>query len=398
MALSSMVFAKSVIVEAEGTGKDFDEAKTSALIDAMRQVTGVQLDSQTMSHMVAHSSSDEKGTKIKTEESQEAVYRDKAKGVINGFRILSKKQDPATGDVEVVLSVDVEKYDLPEVNSNRRSISVQAFEAPAGVCFGKTLSPERLVDSLIDSAQASLSATRKFSVLDRHSEAYALEKQFINSEDTKQSEQAKLGLLKGSDYILNGKIQNINITETKRKLKLSNGVQTNRSARADFIFNVMLFATREIKFSSRIHIELKDGLADLTCDEISDKLAHMGAVEVARQATLAIFPPKVLNVVGDDVYFNYGGNDIKLGDVYKVYSEGKAIIDPYTKESLGNVEVLVGKAKVTDVKAKMSVATMEKEGSGDRIKPGDILRPHVESPKDNNATKPKTKRVRNDEW
>lgn len=394
--LGSISLAKPVVVEADGSGVSLDQAKTSALIDALHQVTGVHIDHETMNNMLVHSSGDEKGVHVQTD--QLAIFKEKAKGAINSFRVVHREQDKATGEYSVRLVVEVEKYDPPAASNNRRSISVQAFDAPVGVCFGKPLDPERLVTSLTDSAQTALSATRKFSVLDRHSEAYEQEKRFINSEDTKLSEQAKLGLLKGSDYILTGKIQNINIVGSKKKLKLSNRTISSSSARADFIFNVMLFANREIQFSSRVHVDLKEGLNGLTCDEISDKLAHAAAVEVARQSTLAIFPPTVINVDGDDIHFNYGGNDIHLGDVYKVYTVGKEIIDPYTKESLGRTEKLIGKAKVTDVKAKVSVATMEKEGLGEKIQPGDILRPIAQEEKPKQPQKKKSGIVRKDEW
>lgn len=394
--LTSISVAKPVVVEANGSGLTYKDAQTSALIDALHQVTGVHVDHETMNNTFVHSSGDEKGVQVET--ATQAVLKEKAKGAINSFRVVNKEQDKASGEYTVRLVVEVEKYDVPTTSNNRKSISVQAFDAPVGVCFGKPLDPERLVTSLTDSAQTALSATRKFSVLDRHSDAYEQEKRFINSEDTKLSEQAKLGLLKGSDYILTGKIQNINIVGNHRKLKLSNKTVSSASARADFIFNVMLFANREIQFSSRVHVDLKEGINGLTCDEISDKLAHAAAVEVARQSTLAIFPPTVINVDGDDIHFNYGGNDIHLGDVYKVYTVGKEIIDPYTKESLGRTEKLIGKAKVTDVKAKVSVATMEKEGLGEKIQPGDILRPIAQEEKPKPAQKKKSGIVHKDEW
>lgn len=394
--LTSVSVAKPVVVEANGSGLTYKDAQTSALIDALHQVTGVHVDHETMNNTFVHSSSDEKGVQVET--ATQAVLKEKAKGAINSFRVVNREQDKASGEYIVRLVVEVEKYDVPTTSNNRKSISVQAFDAPVGVCFGKPLDPERLVTSLTDSAQTALSATRKFSVLDRHSDAYEQEKRFINSEDTKLSEQAKLGLLKGSDYILTGKIQNINIVGNHRKLKLSNKTVSSTSARADFIFNVMLFANREIQFSSRVHVDLKEGVNGLTCDEISDKLAHAAAVEVARQSTLAIFPPTVINVDGDDIHFNYGGNDIHLGDVYKVYTVGKEIIDPYTKESLGRTEKLIGKAKVTDVKAKVSVATMEKEGLGEKIQPGDILRPIAQEEKPKPAPKKKAGIVHKDEW
>lgn len=55
---------------------------------------------------------------------------------------------------------------------------------------------------------------------------------------------------------------------------------------------------------------------------------------------------------------NKGNEDfVKLGDKFLIVGLGKEIIDPDTNQSLGNLEIVRGKAKVIHVQAKM--ATVE---------------------------------------
>ena len=80
------------------------------------------------------------------------------------------------------------------------------------------------------------------------------------------------------------------------------------------------------------------------------------------------------SVSGDTFTVNYGEGDIAPGSVYGVYSTGDKIYDPYTKESLGRIETLAGKAKAIDVKPKYTVFKLT-EGKAEVLRPGVIVRP-----------------------
>ena len=62
----------------------------------------------------------------------------------------------------------------------------------------------------------------------------------------------------------------------------------------------------------------------------------------------------VVHVVDDfHAVINRGGNDgVKLGDVYLLYAQGPEIFDG--EESLGNLEVVRGRAKVVHLQPKMA--------------------------------------------
>ncbi len=68
------------------------------------------------------------------------------------------------------------------------------------------------------------------------------------------------------------------------------------------------------------------------------------------------FPAQVASIENKTtIVINRGEDDgVNLDEIYLIYREGKEIIDPETKESLGALEVVLGKGKVVHVQPKMS--------------------------------------------
>lgn len=390
--------AETITVSSQGTALTRQMARAEAIKDAIMQVSGVTLDAETLQYLASDQYSDgqKEETAIRTQQQQQ--LKEKIRGTVSSFRILDESKN-SDGTITLRLEVAIEKYTPPGIESKRRSISVQGFDAGNGICFGKKISEEDQIRAITEAVQTAFVTSRKFAILDRHSDAYKLEKDFINSGDTKASEQAKLGLNKGADYVVTGNVRYLKIDETKRKLQLSNGTQINREARADFGFNLMMFATREIQLSSNVSVKLTENINGLSCAEIVSRLTQKAASEIARKATQSIYPPKVINTAGRMIYFNYGGDEVKVGEIFNLYSEGEAIYDPYTKEPLGNVETLIARVRVVDVKPKYSVATWADSEERAPVKVGDILRPYQEpQQKASNPPKKSAKSRLKDEW
>ena len=394
LALTGAIFcatsalAATVTVNSKGTAQTREMARANALKEAIMQVTGVSVDAEHLQHIASKRVSNDTSTKTKTASYSEQLLREKINGVVTGFRIIDESTTP-NGMISMSLEVDIEKYDIPGVESNRRSISVQAFEAKGqGTCFGRPITRDEQVKAITEAIQTALVTTRKFAILDRHGNGYDAEKKFIQGDDVRLAEKAKLGLNRGADFVVSGNIRHMSIGETRHKLQMTNRTQIDRHARADVNFNVMMFATREIQLSGNVAVKLTEDISELSCNEIVARLSQKAASEVARRATLSIFPPTVINTAGRMIYFNYGGDEIRAGEVYNLFSKGEPIYDPYTKEPLGNVEELMGQVKVVEVKPKYSVATWVDSEMRAPVKEGDILRPYV-APKPTTATTPK---------
>ena len=387
--------AKEITVQAQGRGQTYEEARTEALRDAIMQVSGVAIDSDTVQKIASFSRNDQNGNVNIDETLFNQKLREQLKGYIKSFRIVN--QSKQQNEILLNLSVTVERYEMPGINDTRRSISVQAFEASPGICFGKNVSAETLTEGITEALQTAFVNTRKFSVLDRHSDAYQQEKEFLQTNpDVQISEQARLGLNKGSDYVLTGDVRNVRITQTNRKSQLANRTISTRSAHADVVFNLMLFATRQIKFSEAVTVDFSNNLGGKDCQQIMDEMFRQAAKEVAAKATLAIYPPIVVSYDGEDIIFNYGGSDIKVGTKYNLYRTGKVIYDPYTKESLGRQEKLLGTVTVVDVMPKASIARFDNPKANLEARQGDILRPVQKAPASKTAKKKKSDLE--DEW
>ena len=389
--------ATEVTVQAQGRGLTYEEARTEALRDAIMQVSGVTIDSDTMQQIASATRSDNRGTVSVDETRFSQALRERLKGYVKSFQILNQSQQQ--NEVLLQLQVTIERYDAPGLNDNRFKISVQAFEASPGVCMGKPINAADLTEAVTEALQTAFVNTRKFSVLDRHSEAYKKEKEFLTTNpDVREIEKVRLGLNQGSDYVLTGDIRNVRITESKRKSQLANRTISTRSAHADVVFNLMLFANRQIQFSENVTVNVNNNLAGKDCRQITDELLRQTAKEVAMRATQAIYPPIVLNFDGEDIMFNYGGSDVKVGTQFNLYRTGKEIFDPYTKESLGKQEKLIGTVTVVDVMPKFSIARFDDTKTAKEARQGDVLRPIKNKPAKAAPAKAKKKASLDDEW
>ena len=84
---------------------------------------------------------------------------------------------------------------------------------------------------------------------------------------------------------------------------------------------------------------------------------------------------KIITVKDNTVFINAGSEaGVQVGDVFYIYSEGEALIDPDTGISLGSIESKIGKIEVTNNNLGNGKASqcVIKEGEG--LKKGDLVR------------------------
>jgi hypothetical protein len=84
---------------------------------------------------------------------------------------------------------------------------------------------------------------------------------------------------------------------------------------------------------------------------------------------------KIITVKDNTVFINAGSEaGVQVGDVFYIYSEGEALIDPDTGISLGSIESKIGKIEVTNNNLGNGKASqcIIKEGEG--FKKGDLVR------------------------
>jgi hypothetical protein len=80
---------------------------------------------------------------------------------------------------------------------------------------------------------------------------------------------------------------------------------------------------------------------------------------LGKDILFAIYPLRVEKIIDNTLYIGQGGNQLNVGDEYQVFKLGEQIKDTYTGESLGQIEELIGTAKIINVTSKMSSATLQ---------------------------------------
>ncbi|EAH9738003.1 hypothetical protein GM877_07150 [Campylobacter jejuni] len=334
----------------EGTGLTREDAINNAIIEAIGKMSGVSINSLKKSNTSV--STDNSGSNIQDNYSEQISKA--TKGRADTYEINSVEQDANgkyTANVTIFKTTTTKKYQAPGLSAdNRRSITV--FDSTPDAAkrgIGSALQ-QKIISDLLQS--------RKFNVLDRDSSGYyEMEKALIKSGDAASDEVYKLKNVLATDYIL---LFSISGLEGKQKTSNLTG-----KSKTEIDYRVLLFATRQIKFSNTLSmkVNLKDN--SLSANEATLKQI---ANRISGDILNAIYPLKVAAVENNEVIFSQSLNQ---GDVYECFALGKVIKDTYTKENTGRVESKTGSIEITRTSPKFSYAKIT-EGS---VKVGDICRP-----------------------
>ena len=165
----------------------------------------------------------------------------------------------------------------------------------------------------------------------------------------------------GSDYFLLFGIQGI-AGQTK-KSNLTNKEIHQVEIVVDY--RVILFATRQIKYSNTLTMSLN--LKDDNLSTNQEALKQV-AQKISDDILNAIYPLKVANITNNEAVFS---QTLKVGDVYECFALGEAIKDSYTKETTGRIETKVGEVTITRTNPNMSYGNIT-QGS---VQKGNLCRP-----------------------
>lgn len=323
----------------EGHGLTREEAINNAIIEAIGKINGVNINSIKKSNTQAIS--DNSGSNIVDAYSNDISKA--TKGRADSYEIISTNQD-STGKwvavVEIKNSKTTKSYKAPGLdNKQRRSLAV--FNASYGDTRG-------LGENLKTHIISNLTKSRKFNILDRDNGGYyEMEKALIKSSNANSDEIYKLKNVLGSDYLMI-----FDIKAAQARTKQSNLTGQNIT-KAEFAvdYQVILFATREVKYSNTLamSVSVKDDLK--SNEEAYKKIAD----KITSDILNAIYPLKIASVNGQEVVFT---QNLNVGERFECFSQGKALKDSYTKQSTGDmrVETRAGQVEITRADPKLSYA------------------------------------------
>ena len=369
MLVGTLAHSQVVDVEVQATGRAHtsDLALRDALSRAIAQVTGVEV--STLSSVEAYVIQAEaegvsgitSGSAIGSAQTQSSSV--KVDGIIKSYKILGEHTDPENMYV-VRVSAVIPKYEAGASTKRKKIALTQTKVLSATRLFDVTRQAE-IRDMLDQAIESQLVQSRKFAVLSRRNLAdMAKEFNLIASDSVSKAEKAKLGQMLGGDYILIPEIADANASFRTQTIQVTGQTKVTAEGGITLGMRVITAATGEIKFSDTY---------TASASQHPDSLGLIQAVADAAVSDLVerIFPARVISTTKDDFVINFGGDTVQEGALYRVFTEGEAMIDPYTGESLGAREQEVALAEIYRVEAKVAYARVV---AGGGVNPGMVAR------------------------
>ena len=376
------IFAETSTINktVKGYGNNRNLAIVAALKSAVSQVKGLKLNSKTLLTNVSEQNDTSEKSWFSFSDKKKETIATATKGIIKSYDIIEVKK-LEDGSYEAELDVSINNYKAPGHSANnRRKVAVLPFKylKSSFKVLGKNVNARLLSEQFCQNLVSELTQTRRFAILDRDNiDAYAKEKKLILSGDAALEEQAKLGSVLGADYLIVGKIRNLECIQTTRYIDIIGANQTTTTAEFALDYRIITMATRQVKWSDSINLTLND-LVDADFEKYGENLAtvlnNKAANRLVSNLIENIYPTMILKIKPrGEMILNQGGRSVSEGDIFEIYSKGEKLIDPYTGESLGSDESLQGVIKIIRVMPKMSIAKIIDGNIGD-LRAGDICR------------------------
>lgn len=389
---------ETVSVNSKGYGDGPESALNSALTQAIGQVNGRSIDSDTLLTTTEKTSTKNDESEYLSSRDFKESIKSKTKGVVESYSIISNAKDDS-GLWVAEITAQIARFKTSK-SANRKRIAVIDLIGRQGCCLTAEgeLNPDVAAYEVSSAISNFLVQSRKFTVLDRSFQGFAeVERNTLKtSENMPVKELAKLGQELFADMILVGNLNSIRLKKAQRKMSTSDRVLEYLAGNIATNIRIIDTATGQIKFSSSLRMNPKDLDLNLGSDifTISKKVGERVGFTVLN----AIYPIQVTGVTEKIVVdLNIGGDVVSVGQVFDLMLLGEKIKDAYTKESLGKRETKIGTVEITQVSPKQSrgKATLINETSNleTNFKPKMyILRLNNSSKKQ--ALKKKTKEVR----
>ena len=367
--------AKVALVEvtAEGLGMTQRDAIMDALKTAIGQVNGMSVSSQVISRMSSQVvDTDTSSQFISSTDFIEDISTATA-GHIDSFSIVSTRTRPDFNHaIEVILKVNVAKFDASGQLNRLRLAVIPPHLDPA---IANRADAPGFASDLRREVEDYLTQTRRFAMIDRAMMSDTQEElNLIATAGMATRESVRLGQRVGSDYLVILSIHDLGrITKQRQILGTTNILKEVRDE-TELSVRIIDVATSQIKFASTQRYSV---------DPNTLALDSHAAFRVGEMIANAIFPAQVVAVDGTSLTSGQGGITLTRGTEYHLVALGERLADPYSGESIGRKETIIGRVRITNVQSKQATAeVLMLEPSGrNYLKPRQaILRPIYPDP------------------
>lgn len=356
-AQGSVEIAEVVVT---GYGKDVPAATLDALDNAVAQVAGTRIASDT-SNEIRQELRD--GKSSSTENFRQNVSKI-TKGVVKSYQVLGQTKDPQSGQIALQISAKVPRY---EASAQIKRLRMAVMPIAIVRVLASDPSAVQFAERLSAGAEVYLTQARRFAMLDRRAgTAVDKEQNFIRNAEMPIEELVRTTAAVGTDYLVLTVVRDF--SASAETVTRPNGkVMERLYIPVTIDVRVIDVATRQIKFAQTV--SRRDRIA---AGKTLAAYANDIGQEIGETILNAIYPIAVIAAEGRSLTLNQGGVTLKNGRRYKLVHLGPPMVDPYTGESLGRQETHAGIVEITGVTSQMATAKLI-EGSEEVLAAGDLL-------------------------
>ena len=356
-AQGSVEIAEVVVT---GYGKDVPAATLDALDNAVAQVAGTRIASDT-SNEIRQELRD--GKSSSTENFRQNVSKI-TKGIVKSYQVLGQTKDPQSGQIALQISAKVPRY---EASAQIKRLRMAVMPIAIVRVLASDPSAVQFAERLSAGAEVYLTQARRFAMLDRRAgTAVDKEQNFIRNAEMPIEELVRTTAAVGTDYLVLTVVRDF--SASAETVTRPNGkVMERLYIPVTIDVRVIDVATRQIKFAQTV--SRRDRIA---AGKTLAAYANDIGQEIGETILNAIYPIAVIAAEGRSLTLNQGGVTLKNGRRYKLVHLGQPMVDPYTGESLGRQETHAGIVEITGVTSQMATAKLI-EGSEEVLAAGDLL-------------------------
>lgn len=348
-----------VVVTASGVSRE--DAIEQALAEVARQTSGTSIQAHQRSAVQSETQvgTDTVGRAMEQfalVEQFDSEVTTTARGLVSNYRILGEW--PILRGYAVEIEARVPTYRVPGIDtSNRRRLAVIPFNSRIGNTeFFGPIRGDLLATELSQAILTQFVQSRRFAVLDRDN-ALELEREhrLLASPSTPISERAKLAQQLGTDYLVVGELLEAYGALFRRQGELTGAIREESVARIGVAYRILATATGEVRFADRVEMAVGSAV-DLHVESRVQALNEM-ARQLVGIALDRIYPIQVVGLSGgEEVILGQGGSTVAVGERFRLVQRGTPLKDPYSGESLGFTETVVGTLEVTRTDGRIAYA------------------------------------------
>jgi hypothetical protein len=358
-SVSAQIVMREVV--ATGNGGDPSKATIDAIENAISQVGGMRISTATSLSM----SEVTKGGATTIEENFKQNIEKMTRGVIKSYTVLESGTSPGTGRSFVKIKALIPSY-KPSEQLKRMKLAVMPVVV-TGPSQGRSEAMD-FAESVSASLEAYLTQTRKFAMIDRRfTEKSNRELAGVNSRNAPIEETVKVGVRVGADFIVLAALKSFS-PQQQQQQRVTGRVVTRSVVPVGIDVRVIDIATGQIKFAQTYN---NPGRLPSSVS-LSQYAADIGA-DLGQVIGTAIYPIAVVSGTESEVTLNQGGDTVQVGRIYRLVTLGQNLVDPYTRESLGQEEREVARAEIISVTDRTATAKVVSGRIPQPIKSGGVL-------------------------